>query len=552
MSKTECVALRLPVHNFNSWLLENQAISLFSEAVMLYFRGDMNLPDYDLCVIGGGINGTGIARDAAGRGLSVLLVEAGDLASATSSASTKLIHGGLRYLEYFEFGLVRESLKEREALMQMAPHLVRPMEFILPHDPSQRPRWLIGLGLFIYDMLGGRKKVKSSRRVNLARTHYGLPLQLHLTRGFRFYDCWGDDSRLVAVNAVDAARNGAHIHTRMACIGVAPKERDWVVTLRDCETGAVRETTAGMVVNAAGPWVRSLIDISGLGTPEVPPIRLVKGSHIIVPRVYEGDHAYMLQQPDKRIVFVIPYEKRYSLIGTTETDFTGDPLQAMISDVEMNYLCGAFNRAFRHQIEKKDVLWTYSGVRPLFDDGGASATAVTRDYRIYHHTGHSAPILSIFGGKLTTYRRLAEKTVTRLLELSGHATLPWTRGEPLPGGNIPGGNFDTFLQSQMKKYAWLPLNVVERYARTYGTCMDRFLDGATKMEDLGKSFGDDVYEVEIVYLVKIEFARTADDILWRRTKLGLHIREETMEAIAQALPGILRKGHVDDHSPAGH
>jgi glycerol-3-phosphate dehydrogenase len=512
----------------------------------------MTLPDYDLCIIGGGINGTGIARDAAGRGLSVLLVEAGDLASATSSASTKLIHGGLRYLEYYEFGLVRESLKERAVLLKIAPYLVRPMEFILPHDPSQRPRWLIGLGLFLYDRLGGRRgKLKRSRGVNLAKTPYGVPLQIHLTKGFRYSDCWADDSRLVAVNAADAARNGAEILTRTACMGLVPGDQGWTLTLRDLESGAEREITSGMVVNAAGPWVRSLLEASNLAAPEVPSIRLVKGSHIIVPKAYEGDHAYILQQPDKRIVFVIPYERYHTLIGTTEADYTGDPSQVVISDAEIEYLCGAFNRAFKNQIEKKDVLWTYSGVRPLFDDGGESARTVTRDYRIHHHTGHAKPLLSIFGGKLTTYRMLAEKTVTRLLELAGHTTLPWTAGEALPGGNIPDGDLEKFVDAQVKRYSWLPLDVVRRYALSYGTSMDRFLDGASKPEDLGRHFGDNVYEAEIVYLVKMEWARTPEDVLWRRSKLGMHINEETFKNIERALPSIVRKGNGRDAEKSG-
>jgi glycerol-3-phosphate dehydrogenase len=511
----------------------------------------MDLPDFDLCVIGGGINGTGIARDAAGRGLSVLLVEAGDLASATSSASTKLIHGGLRYLEYYEFGLVRESLKERDALLKIAPHLIRPLEFILPHDPSQRPRWLIRIGLFLYDHLGGRKKLKSSRGVNLSKTHYGTPLQVHLAKGFRYYDCWADDSRLVAINAMDAARNGAEILTRTACVRLVSEGRGWALTIRDLETGVDREVSAGMVVNAAGPWVRSVIDMSNLGAPEVPSIRLVKGSHIIIPKAYEGDHAYMLQQPDKRIVFVIPYEKYHTLVGTTEVDFTGDASQAVISDFEIEYLCGAFNRAFKNQIEKKDVLWTYSGVRPLFDDGESDARTVTRDYRIHHHKGYPKPMLSIFGGKLTTFRMLSEKTVTTLLQLSGHSTLPWTKGEPLPGGNIPDADFDKFLDAQMKKYSWLPLDLVKRYARSYGTAMDRFLDGASKPEDLGRHFGDNVYEAEIVYLVKMEWAKTSEDILWRRSKLGMHIQEATIKAIERELPRLVRKGNGNEDRKRG-
>jgi glycerol-3-phosphate dehydrogenase len=425
------------------------------------------------------------------------------------------------------------------------------MEFILPHDKTQRPRWLIRLGLFLYDRLGGKTKLKSSKGVNLQKTPYGSPLQTQFTRGFRYFDCWADDSRLVAVNAVDAARNGADIRTKTACIRMVSEERGWSITLRDLESGKDYDVSSGMVVNAAGPWVRKIIDASNLAQPETPSVRLVKGSHIIIPKAYDGDHAYILQQPDKRVVFVIPYEKYHTLIGTTEIDFAGNPSEAVISDFEIEYLCGAFNRAFKNQIEKKDILWTYSGVRPLFDDGEGESRAVTRDYRIHHHAGYPKPLLSIFGGKLTTYRMLSEKVVTRLLEMSGHTTLPWTRGEPLPGGNIPDANFEKFVDSQIKRYAWLPYEQVYRYARAYGTAMDRFLDGASKITDLGKHYGDGVYEAEIVYLVKIEFAKTLEDILWRRSKLGVHISPETAQNIERALSGIVKKGFAHERRVAG-
>jgi glycerol-3-phosphate dehydrogenase len=350
---------------------------------------------------------------------------------------------------------------------------------------------------------------------------------------------------------MDAARAGAEIRTRTACTGMIPGEQGWSIQLRDIETGRDYEASAGMVVNAGGPWVRGLVDVPGFETEGVPSIRLVKGSHIIIPKAYEGEHAYILQQPDKRIVFVIPYEKHHTLIGTTEIDYTGDPSQAVISDFEIEYLCEAFNRAFKNRIETQDVLWTYSGVRPLFDDGEASATSVTREYRIYHHKEFPRPLLSIFGGKLTTYRMLAEKAVTRLLELSGHTTLPWTRGEALPGGDIPDGDFEKFFEAQLRKYSWLSYDIVRRYALAYGTCMARFLDGASKLEDLGLHYGDGVYEAEIVYLVKMEFAKTAEDILWRRSKLGMHITSETAQAIERALPSIVKKGQDHDHRSAG-
>lgn len=510
----------------------------------------MQHPDYDLCVIGGGINGAGIARDAAGRGLSVLLVEAGDLASATSSASTKLVHGGLRYLEYLEFGLVRESLREREALLRIAPHVIRPMEFILPHDKYQRPYAMIRAGLMLYDRLGGRKKLRSSGSVTFHRGSLGDELQDTFIRGVRYYDCWADDSRLVVLNAMDAARKGAEIMTRTTCTKLAQQNKGWRLTLFDSYRREEREVTAAMVVNATGPWVRGMLESAGLAAPQVPRVRLVKGSHIIIPRAFDSEHAWILQQGDKRVVFVIPYENNYTMIGTTEVDYSGDPSQAAISDLETDYLCNAFNSAFKKQIQPKDCLWTFAGVRPLFDDGKDNSSAVSRDYRIYHHSEYTAPLLSIFGGKLTTYRMLAEKTVTKLMDLSGHSTPPWTATEPLPGGNIPDGNLKAFIESQQKRYPWLPDDLVVRYAKLYGTYMDRFLDGSDSLKDLGRHFGDHVYEAEIVYLVRMEWARSVEDILWRRTKLGVHVGEATVRYLETSVPGIVSKEYSKDEDRA--
>ena len=501
----------------------------------------MQVSEYDLCVIGGGINGAGIARDAAGRGLSVILVEAGDLASATSSASTKLIHGGLRYLEYYEFRLVRESLKERETLLALAPHIIRPMDFVLPHDSSQRPYAMIRAGLFIYDHLARRKKLHGSRGLNLANHPFGAPLKDEFSKGFCYADCWVEDSRLVVLNAMSAVAKGAEVYTRTACTKLRADDSGWTVTLMDLNRNTGREIKAAMVVNAAGPWVRGVIEESGLDAPQVPKIRLVKGSHIIIKRSMQGEQAYILQQPDRRIVFAIPYEHDYTLIGTTEEEFTGDPVTAKISDKETAYLCAAYNHAFEQQITKDDVLWNYSGVRPLFDDGGNSATSVTRDYRLYHHGEFRAPMISVFGGKITTYRVLAEQTVSRLLKLGNRSGKAWTASQPLPGGNIDNADFGAFLNKKAQQYSWLPGDLLCRYARAYGTRMDAFLEGTRDMDDLGEHYGDQVYEAEVMYLARAEFAQTVEDILWRRSKLGLHVSDTTAKRLKTALEKITRE-----------
>jgi glycerol-3-phosphate dehydrogenase len=376
--------------------------------------------DYDLCIIGGGINGAGIAREAAGRGLTVLLVEAQDLGQGTSSASTKLVHGGLRYLEHGEFRLVRESLKERETLLHIAPHIVWPMAFVLPDAPGLRPNWMIAAGLFLYDHLAGRKKLFASSRVSLNDSFLGVPLQDGYAAGFQYADCWVDDARLVVLNAMDAKKWGAEILTRTACIGmsVAKNTPDWLlekagggpywfVQLKDLTSGDEFQISAKMVVNAGGPWVRGLLEASNLVREETPRVRLVKGSHIVVPRLYEGDHAFLLQQPDKRIVFVLPYEEKFSLIGTTDVPFEGDAMKPVIDLAEKEYLCAAVNRFFDCPVLQEDIVWTYSGVRALFDDGTAESQKVTRDYRLSLDQSGAAPMLSVFGGKLTTYRKLA-------------------------------------------------------------------------------------------------------------------------------------------------
>ncbi len=496
----------------------------------------MTKPDYDLCIIGGGINGAGIARDAAGRGLSVLLVEAMDLAGATSSASTKLIHGGLRYLEYYEFHLVSEALKEREVLLGIAPHLVAPLEFVLPHDAHLRPAWMIRAGLFLYDHLARHDKLPNSHGINLAAHIYGAPLQKTYKKGFTYYDCRVDDARLVVLNARDAAERGATILTRTACNTLKQEGGLWHVLMTDTATGRQFVKTASMVVNAAGPWVHAVLEASGLVTPQTPNVRLVKGSHIVVPRLYGGDHAYILQQPDKRIIFVIPWQNDFTMIGTTDENFTGNAAQAVISQGEVDYLCAAINRSFAQPITPDQIVHTWSGVRPLVDDGHDSAASVTRDYKLVLDHSQGPPLLSVFGGKITTYRHLAEHALNDLC--GGKA---WTATAPLPGGDIPNGDFAAFLQAQEMHYAWLPDQLVARWADAYGTRMDVFLKGASKLDDLGKHYGDGLYEAEIRYLIAQEWARTIDDILWRRTKLGLRVTPKTIENLERVLPRMVRE-----------
>lgn len=494
--------------------------------------------DYDLCVIGGGINGVGIARDAAGRGLKVLLLEADDLGAATSSASTKLIHGGLRYLEYYEFKLVRESLIERELLLSQAPHIIWPMEFVLPHTPEQRPAWMIRAGLFLYDHLAKREKLNKSSGLKLVNDPNGKPIKNQYKHGFSYFDCWADDSRLVVLNAMSAAQKGATILTRHKCTHLKHDNDRWLVTYEAQNSKKGSETIkASMVINAAGPWVRKILDESqiSIGETKLPNVRQVKGSHIIVDRQYEGSQAYLLQQPDRRIVFAIPYEHKYTLIGTTEESYEGDPKEAMISKEETSYLIDAYNRFFEKPISSKDVRWTYSGVRPLYDQGDEDMTSATRDYKLHMHLGYAAPMISVFGGKLTTYRKLAEAAVDKILHLGNRNAVAWTSNRDvkgvLPGGDIPCADFDAFLAAQGQRYKWLPKALLYRYCRSYGTSMDVFLQGANATKDLGEDFGFHIYEAEILYLLRYEYAKTSEDILWRRSKLGLHVSDDTAQKI---------------------
>ncbi len=497
---------------------------------------------FDVCVIGGGINGAGIARDAAGRGLKVLLVEQGDLGQATSSASTKLIHGGLRYLEYYEFKLVRESLKEREVLLHLAPHLIHPMRFVLPLVQDIRPTWLIRMGLFLYDHIGGRSSLPKSNALSLKGSPSGQPLQRYFERGFSYSDCWVDDARLVIANAVSAQDKGARILTRTRCSGVSASRKGWQIELTDADTGAVSKVSAKLVVNAAGPWVRSFLDGQQLNDQLTPSIRLVQGSHIILPRLYDGDQAYILQQKDGRIVFAIPYERNYTVIGTTETPYMGDPLKATITAQEISYLVDVVNQTFNKQILTSDIVRTYSGVRPLFDDQHQDAKAITRDYRIHASTHMDCPLLSVFGGKLTTYRKLSEQVVDQIVSTLNVGKSSWTATEPLPGGDM-GELFADFLKRKQAEWPAIEPQLLERYARLYGTGLDHIL-----LADPGRDFGEGVCEAELRYLIDREFARTAEDILWRRTKLGLSLSKETIARIGNFIEGIA--DHDDIHS--GH
>lgn len=478
-------------------------------------------PETDLLVIGGGINGVGIARDAAGRGLSVVLCEQGDLGQATSSASSKLLHGGLRYLEHREFKLVRESLSEREVLLHAASHIVKPMRFVMPHNRRIRPAWMLHAGLILYDRLAPDSSLPKSERVSL-RTHaYGAPLTGRLRIGFVYSDCWIDDARLVVLTALDAASRGATILPRTRVTSAKRHTDHWLVTTSTGQTFRAR-----VIVNAAGPWVPGVLnDILQVDMPAK--LRLVKGSHIIVPRLHEGQQAYVLQNDDRRIVFVLPYESHYTLIGTTDVPYSGDPSNVRISAGETEYLCDLVNEYFRSQISPADVVWAYSGVRSLFDDEAASASTVTRDYRLETETEGGAPVLNVLGGKLTGYRLLAEQVIAQLADFFPETGPAWTATAQLPGSSFDLPRFDSVLERAILEFPWLPAGLVRDYARRYGTRMHELLEGCTSVDDLGEEIGPDLYEREVQFLIDHEWAVTAEDILWRRTKLGLRQTPES-------------------------
>lgn len=478
----------------------------------------------DLFVIGGGINGAGIARDAAGRGLSVVLCEKDDLGEGTSSRSGKLVHGGLRYLEYYEFRLVREALIEREVLMNAAPHIIWPLRFVLPHSPEDRPAWLVRLGLFLYDHLGGRKKLPGTRTLDLRRAPEGAPLLDKYTRAFEYSDCWVDDARLVVLNAVDAAARGATVLPRTHCISARRENGVWIVTTRNALTGENREFCAKVLVNAAGPWVTDVIRRVA-GSTSSRNVRLVKGSHIVVPKFWEGANAYLVQNHDKRVIFINPYEGDKALIGTTDVAYEGAAEQVSADENEIEYLLAAVNRYFKEKIRREDVLTSFSGVRPLFDDGQGNPSAVTRDYVFDLDETEGAPLLNVFGGKITTFRELAERGLGKLQKFFPQMGEDWTHAAPLPGGDIENADFESFRARIKAEYPWMPRSLRHHYTRLYGTRLLQIIGTATSLEGLGRHFGGDLYEAEVRYLVNAEWAITAEDVLWRRTKHRLHLSE---------------------------
>lgn len=455
------------------------------------------MADFDLCIVGGGINGAGIARDAAGRGLKVLLMEQGDLASCTSSASSKMIHGGLRYLEFFEFGLVRKSLAEREVMLKVAPQIVTPLEFCIPHRNAVRPAWMVRLGLFLYDHLWPRKALPASGQINLNNHEYGVPLKIKDGTGFTYADCWVDDARLVVLNAMDAARNGAIVKTYTRCEKLEPLEGGWKITLKDLLAGKEEHHTARIVVNATGPYAYEFLDSTGHILMDTPKLRLIQGAHIVVPKLYDGHQAYLLQMPDKRVIFVFPYGD-YTLCGTTETDFKGDPVESVALPSEIKYLCDALNLYFSKQTTPADVVWSFAGVRPLFEDNKTDARKVSRDYRFYEDRSSGNLLLSVFGGKLTTYRTLAEEVMVAIKAEFPAIRNNWTAEKRLP--------------------------------------------------DCPVDFSKAPTENDLRYFIKNEYARSAEDILWRRTKWGLTLPANEIELIKNKVPALVKE--ITGHDPA--
>jgi D-erythritol 1-phosphate dehydrogenase len=485
---------------------------------------------YDLAIVGGGINGAGIARDAAGRGLRTLLVEKDDLASHTSSWSTKLIHGGLRYLEYYKFRLVAEALAEREVLLRAAPHIIAPLQFVLPHEPHLRPAWMIRAGLFLYDHLGGRKSLPSSFGVELSTGKWGAGLKNTFHRGFVYADARVDDSRLVVLNAISAREKGADIRTHTRLISGHREDGHWRMTLQQAN-GETQVVGARALVNAAGPWVKQVQDEVSAERTQAS-VRHVKGSHIVVPRVHQEAHAYILQNSDHRIVFVIPYQNEFSLIGTTDIPVE-EYEHPEISSEEITYLCGIASAYLAKPVAPAEVVWTYSGVRPLYDDGSADPAAVTRDYVLKLDADDGvAPLLSIFGGKITTYRRLAEQALSELASFFPEMKRPWTKTEPLPGGDMARGDLAAYERELNARYATLDPRLLAALVRRHGTRTPRILGSASSMADLGRHLGDTLYAAEIDYLIAQEWATSAEDVLWRRTKCGLHVSAGEREAVA--------------------
>ncbi len=494
------------------------------------------MSDFDLAIVGGGINGAGIARDAAGRGLRVLLVEQNDLASGTSSASTKLIHGGLRYLEHGWLRLVREALIEREILLRMAPHLIRPMRFVLPIEPGMRPRWMLRLGLFVYDHLGGRKLLPATRTIDLARDPLGVPLKGRYEHGFEYSDCWVDDARLVVLNAVDAAERGAVIRTRTRCVRVE-RGADWKLVL---EVRGRRDVmSARALVNATGPWVGPFSD-TVLRRPPSGNVRLIAGSHIVVPRLFEHDRAYIFQAPDGRVVFALPFEGDFTMVGTTDRDFSGDPGKIEASAEEIGYLCKIASDHFRTLVTAADVVWSFAGVRPLYgDDDGDKPQDTPRDYVLeLDRAVGEAPLLTVYGGKITTYRRLAEEAFGKLAPLLG-ARPDWTKGTALPGGDFAVDGFERLIAGLRASWPFLSDGHARRLVRAYGTRVRNILTSARSLDDLGPNLGGGLTGAEVRYLMTHEWAQTPDDVLWRRTKLGLRLSRDERSRLSSFMTGVL-------------
>ncbi|HWA19363.1 MAG TPA: glycerol-3-phosphate dehydrogenase [Devosia sp.] len=477
----------------------------------------------DVFVVGGGVNGCGIARDAVGRGYSVMLCEMGDLASGTSSAATKLIHGGLRYLEYYKFRLVREALAEREILWAMAPHIVKPLRFVLPHHKGLRPAWFLRLGLFFYDHLGTRKLLPPTKTLDLKASPLGRPLKEGYAKAFEYSDCWVDDARLVTLTARDAADRGAIIRTRTKVVSATRESGLWVIKLQDMDTKLRGTVKARLLVNAAGPWVDA-VQREVLGRNEAHDVRLVKGSHIVVKKLFDHDRAYFFQNADRRIIFAIPYETDFTLIGTTDEDYKGDPEAVRISEAETQYLLAAATEYFEKPVTWQEIVWTYSGVRPLYDDHASAAQEATRDY-VLKLDGDAATgaMINVFGGKLTTHRRLSEEVLERIEKVLGARGKPWTRGSKLPGGEFDPTDFEVQVERLNGLYPNLADKLLRRLVRQYGTRAATVLGDAQRLSELGEIFGGDLTAREVDYLMAHEWARTAEDVLWRRTKMGLRV-----------------------------
>jgi glycerol-3-phosphate dehydrogenase len=492
------------------------------------------MAEFDLAIIGGGINGTALARDAAGRGISVLLVEMNDLGSGTSSASSKLIHGGLRYLEHGAFRLVREALNEREVLLRMAPHLVRPMRFMLPPMPGLRSALLLRFGLILYDLLGARKLLPASRTVDLTHHAVGQPLKRTFRYGFEYSDCWVDDSRLVVLTALDAAERGAVIRTRTRCAR-AERRGEWELVLN--ARGRREVKTARVLVNAAGPWIGPVAD-TVIREPLPKAVRLIKGSHIVVRRHFEHDYGYLLQAQDRRIVFVLPFAREFALIGTTDENFVGDLNSVAPEPSEIAYLCNVVNRYFRDKVTPDELVWSFSGVRALYDDHADRPEDVTRDYELVLDQRNGAPLLTIYGGKITTHRKLAEAALAQIGHFFG-ARPRWTAGSKLPGGEFDPEQFDAEVAKTMARWPFLPVSHAQRLMRAYGCRAERFLNEAKSADDLGPRFVDDLTAAEVRYLVENEWAQNADDVLWRRSKIGLKATAEDRKALDQFISSLL-------------